>query len=151
MGKKNGNAVKKPADKPRRNRGAHIPLAAIRRYAKQVADRFQPNKIILFGSYAYGTPHDDSDVDLLVIMPARDELDQAFRIRVALPAPFPMDLLVRTPKQLQWRLAERESFSTEVMIKGRVLYEQDDAEVGAKGTRRPPRGRTHGGRTPIVS
>ena len=122
-------------------RGVDIPMSAIRRYARQIAERFQPDKIILFGSYAYGTPHADSDVDLFVVMPARNELDQAFRIRVALPAPFPMDLLVRTPKQLQWRLAERESFSTEIVTKGKVLYENDDAAVGAKGRGRSPCGR----------
>jgi predicted nucleotidyltransferase len=49
----------------------------IRRFARQVAERFQPDKIILFGSYAYGTPHADSDVDILVIMPTRNQLEQA--------------------------------------------------------------------------
>src|SRR5438094_2695324 len=94
-------------------RGADIPMRVIRRYARQVAEHFQPDKIILFGSYAYGTPHADSDVDILVVMPARNELDQAFKIRLALPAPFPMDLLVRTPKNLQWRLEEGDWFLRE--------------------------------------
>ena len=49
--------------------GATIPMRVIRRYARAIADEFQPDKIILFGSYAYGTPNEDSDVDLLVIMP----------------------------------------------------------------------------------
>src|SRR5262245_5321710 len=48
-------------------RGAKIPRAVIRRFARQVAERFRPDKVILFGSYAYGTPHADSDVDILVI------------------------------------------------------------------------------------
>jgi len=39
--------------------------------ARRIADRFQPSKIILFGSYAYGEPKEDSDVDLLVVMPVR--------------------------------------------------------------------------------
>src|ERR1700687_5527339 len=77
------------------NYGADIPMRAIRRFARQVAERFHPEKIILFGSYAYGTPHADSDVDILVIMPARNQLDQAFKIRLGIPAPFPMDLIVR--------------------------------------------------------
>ena len=68
-------------------------MAAIRRYARQIAERFRPDKIILFGSYANGTPHEDSDVDLLVVMPAANQVSQAVRIRLALPAPFPMDLL----------------------------------------------------------
>ena len=102
----------------------NIPMAAIRRYARQIAERFHPEKIILFGSYAYGTPHQDSDVDFLVIMLARNPHDQAVKIRWELPAPFAMDLLVRTPKDLKWRLEERESFHTEITTKGKVLYEK---------------------------
>src|ERR1700720_92804 len=95
-------------------RGADIPRALIRRFARQVAERFEPERIILFGSHAYGTPHADSDVDILVIMPAKNQHDQAARIRGAVDAPFPMDLIVRTPQSLAWRLAERESFHTEI-------------------------------------
>ena len=70
-------------------RGPDIPLRLIRRFARQLARRFQPEKIILFGSYAYGHPHADSDVDILVVMPARNQLDQALRISLALDPPFP--------------------------------------------------------------
>src|SRR5439155_20543948 len=87
-------------------RGANIPMRVIRRYARAIAEEFHPDRIILFGSYAYGTPHEDSDVDLLVIMPARDQHAQAVRIRWGLAAPLPVDLLVRTPKEIAWRLAE---------------------------------------------
>ena len=103
-------------------RGTNIPRAVIRRFARQVAERFHPDKIILFGSYAYGTPHADSDVDILVIMPARNQLDQAFKIRLEVPAPFPMDLIVRTPKNMKWRLEEGDSFLGEIVAKGKVLY-----------------------------
>jgi len=113
-------------------RGADIPMRVIRRFARQVAERFQPDKIILFGSYAYGTPHADSDVDILVVMPARNELDQAVRIRLTVDYSFPLDLLVRTPKNLSWRLAEGDSFLKEIMAKGRILYEKDNPRVGAK-------------------
>ncbi len=51
--------------------GADIPMRVIRRYARQIAKQFHPEKIILFGSRACGTPHEDSDVDLLVVMPAQ--------------------------------------------------------------------------------
>src|SRR5947208_12724205 len=95
-----------PVSRPRRYSGAEVPMAAIRRYARQVAERFRPDKIILFGSHAHGTPHPDSDVDLLVVMPARNQLDQVVKIRRALPAPFPLDLIVRTPRNLKWRLEE---------------------------------------------
>lgn len=121
-------------------RGADVPMRVIRQFARQVADRFRPEKIILFGSYAYGTPHADSDVDLLVVMPARSQHTQAVRIRWAVPAPFPMDLIVRTPKDLQWRLEEGESFHTEIVTKGKVLYEKSNAGMGAKGRGRLSRG-----------
>src|SRR5262245_56036861 len=87
-------------------RGADVPMAVIRRFARQVAARFRPEKIVLFGSHAYGRPHADSDVDLLVVMDARNELDQAVRIRLVVDYNFPLDLVVRTPRNLAWRLAE---------------------------------------------
>ena len=104
--------------------GADIPMRVVRRYARAIAERFQPDKIILFGSYAYGTPHADSDIDLLVIMPCRNQLDMGVKIRLALAAPFPMDLIVRTPKELRWRLEEGDTFHTEIVSRGKVLYEK---------------------------
>jgi predicted nucleotidyltransferase len=118
---------------PRRYRGADIPMRVIRRFARIVAERFQPDKIILFGSYAYGTPHADSDVDILVIMPARNQHSQAVKIRWAIPAPFPMDLIVRSPETMQWRMAESDWFLREIVSKGKVLYAKPDARVGEKG------------------
>src|SRR5260370_35498579 len=120
-------------------RGADIPLRVIRRFARQVAERFQPEKIILFGSYAYGTPHADSDVDILVVMPARNQIDQAVRISLAIDPPFPLDIIVRTPHNMSWRLAEGDSFLTEIVSKGKVLYEKADAGVGEEGRGRLPR------------
>jgi len=120
-------------DLPRFSWGADVSMTAIQRFALQVAERFHPDKIILFGSHAYGTPHADSDVDILVIMPARNQLDQAFKIRLAIPAPFPMDLLLCTPKNLKSRLQDGESFLTEVATRGKVLYEKSDAGMGAQG------------------
>jgi predicted nucleotidyltransferase len=122
---------------PRWYRGKNIPMRVIRRFARQVAEQFHPDKIILFGSYAYGTPHDDSDVDLLVVMPARNQLDMAFKIHWTLQPPFPLDIIVRTPKAMAWRLEEGESFLTEVTSRGKVLYEKGDAAVGTQGRRRP--------------
>ena len=101
-----------------------VPMSAIRRYVRQVAERFQPEKIILFGSYAYGTPTPDSDVDLVVVMPARNELDQAARIYEAIEPGFSLDLLVRTPKNLEQRLRWGDWFLKDVVTRGKVLYEE---------------------------
>ena len=120
--------------------GADVPIALIRRFARQVAERFQPDKIILFGSHAYGTPHADSDVDILVVMPARNQIDQAVRIELACEPPFPLDIIVRTPRNMKWRLEEGESFLREVVSRGKVLYEKDHARMGAEGRSRPARG-----------
>lgn len=125
--------------------GADVPMRVIRQFARQVAERFQPDKIILFGSHAYGTPHADSDVDILVIMPCRNQLDQAVKISLTVDPPFPLDIIVRKPHNLQWRLEEGESFHTEIVTRGKILYEEKHARVGAKSggrLRRRPQART---------
>jgi predicted nucleotidyltransferase len=130
----------------KRYRGPDVTIAVIRRYARQIVERFQPDRIVLFGSHAYGTPHADSDVDLLVVMAARNQHDLSVKIRWELPAPFPMDLLVRTPASLRWRLAEGDSFLKEIMTEGKVLDEKDDERVDSKGRsrlRHGPRARPH--------
>ena len=124
-------------------------MRAIRKFAREVAERFQPDKIILFGSYAYGSPDEDSDVDILVVMPCRNQHDQSVKIRLAIPRDFPMDLIVRKPKNLEWRLEEGESFHTEIVSRGKVLYEKEHARVGIKsGSRqtRVPAARNRSGR-----
>jgi predicted nucleotidyltransferase len=125
-------------------RGADVPMRLIRRFARQVAENFQPDKIILFGSYEYGTPHADSDVDILVIMQARNQIDQAVRIDRVLDPPFPLDLIVRTPRNLKWRLEEGDSFLREIITRGKVLYEKADGSLGKKGRGRLPSRRQAG-------
>jgi predicted nucleotidyltransferase len=111
--------------------------AAIRRLARQVAEQFHPERIVLFGSYAYGQPHRYSDVDILVVMPARNEIDKSVQILNAIDPPFDVDLIVRTPHSLEWRLREGDWFLREVVGRGRVLYEKADDGVGPKGGSRP--------------
>ena len=101
----------------------------IRKFSDAVAREFRPEKIILFGSYAYGTPTENSDVDLLVIMPRtrlRGER-MSLRIRLAVPRNFPLDLLVRTPADVSKRLRWGDCFLREIVEKGKVLYEAADA------------------------
>ena len=132
----------KPHSKvPRWFRGADVPMSVIRQYARAVVERFEPEKIILFGSHAYGEPHADSDVDILVVMPARSEIGQAIRIDRAVDPAFPLDLIVCTPKNIAWRLKEGDSFLCEIMTKGKVLYEKANGPMGAKGGVRLHRGK----------
>src|SRR6266849_6578376 len=128
-----------PFPPKRRCSGADIPMRVIRQYARAIAEEFHPDKIILFGSYAYGTPNEDSDVDLLVVMPAWNQHSKAVKIRWRLAAPFPMDLIVRTPKEMKWRLEEGDCFLTQIVSKGKILYEKDDTRVGTQGRSRSRR------------
>jgi len=102
----------------------------IEKFVDEVARQFQPERVVLFGSYAYGRPHADSDVDLLVVMPAGNQHSQAVRILYRLSAPFPLDLIVHTPKEMAWRLKEKESFLTTIVTRGKVLYEKNDKRMG---------------------
>lgn len=118
---------------PRLLCGAEVTVRVIRRYARHVAALFEPDKIVLFGSYAHGTPDDESDVDLLVVMPCRNSGDMAFKIRCAIEPPFAAHIVVRTPHALAWRLREGDSFLREVVTKGTLLYESPDSRLGPKG------------------
>src|SRR5712692_7711865 len=101
-------------------------LDNLKRVTEQIAARFRPQKVILFGSHAYGIPTRDSDVDLLVVMEsALRSVEQAVEIRKAVDFPFPTDLLVRTPSQIAHRLQAGDQFLHEVISRGKVLYEAD--------------------------
>src|SRR5271167_3123739 len=118
---------------PYRYASPNIPLVAIRRFARRIAQRFEPDKIILFGSYAYGKPHNESDVDLLVIMRTKNAIDQSIRIKTAFKRLFSLDLIVRTPWQIERGLKDDNWFLREISEKGRVLYEARDRQVGSQG------------------
>ena len=96
----------------------------IKEFVKKVVAQFHPQRVILFGSYAYGKPTADSDVDLLVVMPHKGHpAVQASEIRKHVRAGFPMDLVVRSPKEIQRRLAMDDFFISEIMERGRAIYE----------------------------
>ena len=101
---------------------------AIRHLSERIAREFHPASIILFGSYAYGTPTDDSDVDLLVILPFKGKpIHKALEIIRKVRPSIPVDLLVRTPEQIEERIANNDWFLREIISKGRKLYESDHA------------------------
>lgn len=112
------------ARKKCRNASGLVRPFVIRRLAWEIAEKFQPEKIILFGSYAYGKPDEDRDVDILVVMPAKNESTQTSRIRNAMEYYFPLDLIVRTPETLRWRLEEGDWFLRDIMETGKVLYDK---------------------------
>ncbi|NJM76732.1 MAG: nucleotidyltransferase domain-containing protein [Acaryochloridaceae cyanobacterium RU_4_10] len=96
-----------------------------------MAEKFQPERIVLFGSYAYGQPTEDSDVDLLVILPFEEmPVQKAIAIRQQIRSPFPLDLMARTAEQIQQRLDMGDFFIRDIMEKGHVLYEANHARMG---------------------
>ena len=105
-------------------------LAGIRKVTRQIVQQFHPQKVILFGSYAYGQPTEDSDVDLLVVMDTNESpLPVAAKIAAAIEHPFPLDIVVRTPGEFASAVQRRGVFATEVATKGITLYEAGDAGV----------------------
>jgi predicted nucleotidyltransferase len=103
----------------------------IENFVDRVVQRFRPTAVILFGSYAYGHPTEDSDVDLMVVIPHRGPSARvATEIRLACPRSFPMDLIVRSPAELHRRLRSGDSFLRDVTSRGIVLHESRDARVG---------------------
>jgi predicted nucleotidyltransferase len=101
-----------------------IPQEAIDEVVRQIAEKFKPQKIILFGSYARGDPRPESDVDLLVVMdtPLR-EVHQAIQICQQIEYRFGLDLIVHTPKRLAERVKMGDWFLRDVLKEGKVLYE----------------------------
>jgi len=104
-----------------------ITMKQIENVSRRIAEEFHPQRILLFGSYAWGTPSPDSDVDLLVILPFEGKaVVKSVEIRLKVRPTFPMDLLVRTPEGIQERLMLGDSFIQSILEKGKVLYEADD-------------------------
>lgn len=92
---------------------------------RRIASRVRPKKIILFGSYAYGKPRRDSDLDLLVIASGLKSREKSYDLvdRAVGDHLWPVDLLVRRPEEVEARLRMGDSFFMEIMSKGKVLYE----------------------------
>jgi predicted nucleotidyltransferase len=96
---------------------------------QRIVEKFQPHKVVLFGSYAYGTPGLDSDVDFLVVLDSDEPMAQRIRrvTEVAKVRFMPMDVLVRTPAEIEERLAMGDFFMAEILEKGKVLYCRESA------------------------
>jgi uncharacterized protein len=101
-----------------------IPQKAIDQVVEQIAEKFKPQKIILFGSYARGNPRPESDVDLLVVMETPlKESKQSLEIRRYLDVLFGLDLIVHTPKKLKARVDMGDWFLRDILKEGKVVYE----------------------------
>ena len=102
-----------------------VEMARIQELSDEIARKFHPDKIILFGSYAYGNPTEDSDVDLLVVLPFEGKaLRKSLEILDRTDPDFPIDLLARRPDDMARRYAEGDPLVGEAVDRGRVLYER---------------------------
>jgi len=104
-----------------------IPMRTIRALAKLVAEKFDPEEIILFGSHAYGKPHAWSDVDLLVVMDTpKGEVKTIIEISDSLPPlPFSVDIIARSRATINKRKKSGDFSLREITEKGKVLYARD--------------------------
>jgi predicted nucleotidyltransferase len=93
---------------------------------RRIVEAFNPQKIILFGSHAYGQPTPDSDVDILIVMESQERpTERAVKVsRLLRPRPFPLDILVRTPDEIRHRLKIGDHFIQEIIYRGKILYER---------------------------
>jgi len=108
------------------NKRKRIPMQTIRAIAKHIAEKFDPEKIVLFGSYAYGKPTAWSDVDLPVVMETpKGEVATSLEIYKSLPLiNFGLDIVVRSHEVIERRKKLGDWFLIDVTEKGKVLYER---------------------------
>jgi uncharacterized protein len=124
-----------PLKTPRLRRPETVPAGlkvsvgkSLRPAIQKIIQELNPEKIVLFGSYAYGNPNPDSDVDLLVIMKTKaSPKDRSWAVsRLLLPRPFPVDILVKTPGEVKQGLETGDFFLKEILTRGKVLYDRSE-------------------------
>ncbi len=104
---------------------------AIEQVVETIRDRYQPEKIILFGSRVWGGGDSESDLDVLVIKQSDKreverirEVSRLVRRFQQRPYLLPLDILVKTPQEIEERLAIGDDFIREIVDRGRVVYER---------------------------
>jgi predicted nucleotidyltransferase len=103
-----------------------VALNEIQELTRRIAEQFRPDKIILFGSHAYGTPKEYSDVDLLVIMPFEGKgFRKSLEILNNVAPRFSVDIVVRRPEDAARRYAEYDPLIREAFNRGITLYERN--------------------------
>lgn len=96
----------------------------IKKVAEKIVKEYKPEKIILFGSYAWGKPYADSDVDLFVLKRTNDSVIERHKKvgRLLFGSGFPVDVLIYTPSQVKRRLGMGDFFMRNIISKGKLLY-----------------------------
>jgi len=98
----------------------------IQEVADKIAREYQPEKIILFGSWAWGKPHKDSDADLFVVKNEDKPQIEMMRDvdRIILDRDMPVDIMVYKSQQLKKREELGDPFILRIINFGKVLYER---------------------------
>jgi len=105
-----------------------VTLGEIRQLSDTIVREFRPERVILFGSYASGTAREDSDIDLLVVMPFRgNRVRKAVEILDKIKTRAAVDLMVRTPGDVQRRVGLNDFFLKNILDQGTVLHESAHA------------------------
>lgn len=118
-------------DDYRRLKGSMFSQDRIRAVSDRIVQQFAPERVILFGSYAYGTPNEGSDVDMLVVLPFEGKAyRKSAEIASAVHAGFPLDILARRPEDVDHRYQNADPLIRDAVNRGRVLYEQHRSGMG---------------------
>jgi predicted nucleotidyltransferase len=105
-----------------------VSLGEIRRLADTIVREYRPERVVLFGSYASGTAREDSDIDLLVVMPFRgNRVRKAVEILGKLETRAAVDLVVRTPADVRCRVRLYDFMHRSILDRGKVLRESPRA------------------------
>jgi len=98
----------------------------IKAVVKKIAENYKPEKIYLFGSFAWGKPNYDSDVDLFIIKNTKEKWLQRHRkVRDLIDGVLPVDLLIYTPKETKRRLDMGDFFIEDILSKGKKIYDSE--------------------------
>ncbi len=107
-------------------RGSEDRRLIIQSMLQKLIVEYAPQKVILFGSHAYGEPRPNSDIDLLIIKETMDRFIDRWvtvqRILTGTHRAIPVETLVLTPQEIENRLAIGDQFIAEILEKGEVLY-----------------------------
>ncbi len=111
-----------------------VAMNEVEALAQRIVEAFDPEKIILFGSHAYGTAKEYSDVDLLVIMAFEGTgFDKSLEILDCVDPRFAIDLIVRRAEDTERRYREFDPLIRDALDQGRILYERDRQGVDREG------------------
>jgi len=101
-----------------------IKRSEIKRVVQKIVDNYQPERIFLFGSFAWGKPTIDSDVDLFIVKETNErKFDRQLKVRRIISGDLPVDVVVYNKSEIQERLDLGDFFVGNILTKGRVLYD----------------------------